>query len=248
MNGNRQARGRSLWLILYVRELICVALLLTASDGIADEPVNTSDFPDPSTAYFGLARAVARPDQPVRFAQLLEYQCEEEATCSGSDLFLTDGDRLVTGGVEGKRVYAWFRGRGKYLRGWLPAANVKELPFATHPASKMWDGTWTVGEVQKIIVKADSETSELMIDAYAEWHGGVNGEVTHTGGVHGKGIPDGNRLVIRNGRNAEDCVLELELVGEFLAAQDNMNCGGMNVSFSDVYIRNASAGDHAPSH
>jgi hypothetical protein len=100
--------------MLYVRELICVALLLTASDGIADEPVHTSDFPYPSTAYCRLARAVARLGQPVRFAQLLEYQCE------------------------------------------------------------------------------------------------------------------------------------LELVGEFLAAQDNMSCGGMNVSFSDVYTRNASAGDHAP--
>ena len=59
-------------LMLFVRELICVALLLTVSDGIADEPVNTSDFPDPSTAYFGFARAVARPGQPVRFAQLMD--------------------------------------------------------------------------------------------------------------------------------------------------------------------------------
>src|ERR1700691_2245067 len=156
MNGNRQGRERSLWLFLSVRELICVALLLTASDGIAGDPVNTSDFPDPSQAYFGLARAVAQPGKRVRFAQLLEYQCEEESTCSGRDLFLTDGDRLVTGGVEGKRVYAWFRGRGKYSRGWLPTANVKELPFATHSASKMWDGSWTVGEVRKIIIKADS--------------------------------------------------------------------------------------------
>ena len=235
MKGNRQARERSLWLFL------CVALLLTARDGIADEPVTTSDFPDPSQAYFGLAQVVARLGNPVHFAQLLEYQCEEESTCSGSDLFLTDGDRLVTGGVEGKRIYAWFRGRGKYLRGWLPAANVKELPFATHPASKMWDGTWTVGEVRKIIIKADSSTSELIIDAYAEWHGGVNGDVIHTGDVHGKAVPAGNRLVIRNGTSVWDCVLELELVDEFLAAQDNMNCGGMNVSFSDVYTRNTSA-------
>jgi hypothetical protein len=143
--------------------------------------------------------------------------------------------------VEGKRVYAWFRGRGNYLRGWLPAANVRDLPFATHPAPKMWVGTWTVGEVRKIIIKADSATSELIIDANAEWHGGLNGEVTHTGDVQGKGVPDGNRLVIRNGRSVEDCVLELELVGEFLAAQDNMHCGGMNVGFSDVYTRNASA-------
>jgi hypothetical protein len=241
MNGNRQACERSLWLFLRMRELICVALLLTASDGIAAEPVTTSDIPNPSHAYFGLAQVVARPGEPVRFVQLLEYQCEEESTCSGSDLFLMDGDRLVTGGVEGKRVYAWFRGRGKYLRGWLPAAKVKELPFAAHPASKMWDGTWTVGEVRKIIIKTDSATSELIIDAYAEWHGGVNGEVTHTGDVQGKGVPDENRLVIRSGRSVWDCVLELELVGEFLAAQDNMHCGGMNVSFSDVYTRNTSA-------
>ena len=241
MNGNRQARERSLWLFLCVRELICVALLLAASDGIAVEPVTTSDFPDPSQAYFGLARVVARPGKPVRFAQLMESQCEEESTCSGSDLFLTDGDRLVTGGVEGKRVYAWYRGRGKYLRGWLPAANVKELPFAPHPASKMWDGTWTVGEVRKIIIKADSATSELIIDAYAEWHGGVNGEVIHTGDVHGKAVPDRNRLVIRTGRSVWDCVLELELLDEFLAAQDNMHCGGMNVGFSDLYTRDASA-------
>jgi hypothetical protein len=238
MNVNRQARE---WSFLCVRELICVALLLTASDGIADEPVTTSDFPDPSQAYFGLAQVVARQGKPVRFAQLLEYRCPEESTCSGSDLFLTDGDRLVTGGLEGKRVYVWFRGRGKYLRGWLPAANVKELPFATRPASKMWDATWTVGEARKIIIKADTATSELIIDAHAEWHGGVNGEVTHSGDVQGKGVPDGNRLVIRNSRSVEDCVLEIELMGEFLAVQDNMHCGGMNVSFSDVYARNVNA-------
>jgi hypothetical protein len=241
MNDNRRARERSLRLFLYVRELCRAALLLTASVGVAAEPVTTSDFPNPSQVYFGLARVVARPGKPARFAQLLESQCAEESTCSESDLSLTDGDRLVTGGAEGNRVYAWFRGRGKYLRGWLPAANVKELPFATHPASKMWDGTWTVGEVSKIIIKADSSTSELIIAAYAEWHGGVNGEVIHTGDAQGKAVPDGNRLVIRTGKHPEDCVLELELVDEFLAAQDNMNCGGMNVSFSDVYTRNASA-------
>jgi hypothetical protein len=51
-------------------------------------------------------------------------------------------------------------------------------------------------------------------------------------------MPNGNRLVVRN----ENCVLELELVDEFLGAEDNMQCGGMNVSFSDVYTRNAGAG------
>jgi hypothetical protein len=56
MDGNRRARERSLWLFLYVRELCRAALLLTASVGVVAEPVTTSDFPNPSQVYFGLAR------------------------------------------------------------------------------------------------------------------------------------------------------------------------------------------------
>jgi hypothetical protein len=94
--------------------------------------------------------------------------------------------------------------------------------------------------VRKIIIKADPATSALTVVAHAGWHGGLNGEVIHTGHVQGKALPDRNRL-IRTGSQPEDCVLELELVAEFLAAQDNMHCGGMNVSFSDVYRRDAGA-------
>ena len=66
----------------------------------------------------------------------------------------------------------------------------------------------------------------------------ANGEqVVHTGDVAGKSAPDGNRLVVRGGSNPDDCVLELELVGEFMGAVDNMHCGGMNVGFSDAYTR-----------
>lgn len=224
-------------LTISVRHWRFPALLLMSSIAVAAQPATTSDFPDPAQAYFGLARVVAPPGHQVRFVQLLEYQCAEAASCSESDNFLSNGDRLVTGGVEGKRVYAWFRERGRYLRGWLPAANVKELSFARHPASKLWAGTWTVGEARRIVITADSATSELIVAADAKWYGGVNGEVIRTGDLQEKAIPDGNRLIIRTGEDPEDCILELELVDEFLAAQDNMHCGGMNVSFSDVYTR-----------
>jgi hypothetical protein len=230
---------RPWWLFLYARKLCRLTLLLTPSLGLAADPVTTSDFPAPSQ-YFGLARVAAQPGKPVRFTQLLEYHCAE-ASCPDSDLFVANGDRLIMGAVEGNRIHVWFRGGGKYLRGWLPAANVRRLPFTRHPASDKWDGTWTVGDVRKIIIKADAASSTLSVTAHAEWHGGINGEVTHTGDVQGRAVPDGNRLVIRSGGLPDGCVLELELVDEFLGAEDNMQCGGMNVGFSDVYTRDARA-------
>ena len=213
-----------------------VALLVAVSAGIAALSVTASKFPSPSAARFGLARVVALPKQVVRFAQLLESHCEGVSACSDRDLSVADGDLLVTGGAEGRRFYVWFRGRGKYLRGWLPAVNVKELPFDAHPASEKWEGTWTAEGMRKIVIGVDRATGELTVGAHAEWYGARldNGEqIIHTGDVQGKAAPDGNRVLIHQ----DDCVLELELVDAFLGAADNMRCGGMNVSFSDVYAR-----------
>lgn len=228
----------SLLPISWVRECCRLALLMAASVGVAAESATNSAFPDPSP-HFGLAEVVTRAGTPVRFVQLLEYHCK--TTCTDDDLSVMDGDRLVTDGMENRRVYAWFRGGGKYLRGWLPAANVKELRFARHPAYGKWQGTWMVGDARQIVIKAEPATNALAISASAEWHGGrlENGEqVIHTGDMQGKATPAGNRLVVRD----ENCVMELELVDEFLGAEDNMQCGGMNVSFSDVYTRDASTG------
>lgn len=122
----------------------------------------------------------------MRFAQLLESHCEGAPACSDRDLSVADADRLVTGGTEGKRAYAWFRGGGKYLRGWLPAANVKELPFDSHPAPEKWEGTWTAGGVRTIVIGVDRATRELTVAAHAEWYGARldNGQqVIHTGDI-----------------------------------------------------------------
>lgn len=195
----------------------------------------------------GLARVAARPGQPVHFVQLLDYECQPGLECSDKDLFVVDGDRLVTGGAEGQRVYVWFRGRGKSMGGWLPAAHVKNLPLDTNPTLEKWEGTWTVGDVRKIVIAEDPTTHQLTITANAKWYGAQleNGsQVIHTGDVSGKALREGNRLSIRGGDDAAGCVLEVELVDEFLAAEDNMHCGGMNVGFTDVYTRDAGRGQY----
>src|SRR5215469_14665049 len=89
------------------RGLRSVVLLLAASAAAAGLPAAASESPSPTKAHSGLARVVARPGQAVRFAQLLESQCEGASACSDRDLSVAGGDRLVTGGTEERRVYVW---------------------------------------------------------------------------------------------------------------------------------------------
>lgn len=216
-----------------------VALVMAGGVSLCAGPiaVATSASAPSFQLNVGLATVVARLGKPVHFVQLLE--CYPDSACSDKDAFVVNGDRVVTGEAEGQRVYVWFRGRGKSLRGWLPAAHVKNLPLDTNPALEKWKGTWTVGDVRKIVIKVGSTAHQLTITGHAKWYGArlENGyQVIHTGDVRGKALPDGNRVIIRDADDS-DCVLELELVDEFLAAEDNMHCGGMNVSFGDVYTR-----------
>jgi hypothetical protein len=221
-------------------------LLLAVSGAIAAEPDVTPKAPGSPTPNFGLAEVVARPGKAVHFTQLLESECEPAPGCSDQDYFVEAGDQLVTLGKEGNRVYAWFRGRGMRMRGRLPAANVKALSIDQHPTIERWAGEWSAGAERKISIKLDTATRQLAVAANAEWYGAMlaNGEqVVHTGYVVGKAAPDGNQLVIRSGSQSEDCVLTLEIVGEYMGALDNMHCGGMNVGFSDAYTRHADEGN-----
>lgn len=218
-----------------------IAFWVVSSVSLGAESITSPSAVAPSHLAAGLARVVAQPGKAVHFVQLLEYECQPALECSDKDVFVVNGDRVVTGGSEGQRVYVWVRGRGMSMRGWLPAAHVKNLPLDTNPRLEKWEGTWRVSGVREIVIAVDPATRQLTITANAKWYGGQleNGDqVIHTGDVHGKALPDGNRLIIQ-GDHGSECVLELELVDEFLAAEDNMHCGGMNVSFGDVYTRDA---------
>lgn len=222
--------------------LWCAVLLLAASRAMTAEP-NTADFPA-SEAYFGLAQVSESPGAVVHFVRLLEYQCETDAPCSDKSLFVVGGDKLLTGGTDSEGVYAWYRVGRKYLRGWLPPGKIKNLPFDRNPALRSWEGTWTAGTAQRIVIKVETGSHQLTVGARAEWYGtrlADGQQVVHKGDVTGSATPEGNRLVIRSGDKPYQCVLVLELVGEILGAEDNMHCGGMNVGFSDAYVRDAAA-------
>ena len=55
----------------------------------------------------------------------------------------------------------------------------------------------------------------------------------HVGEVHAEAAPAGNVLALRD----DPCALTLRLVGHYLVAADNGECGGANVRFDGVYRR-----------
>ncbi len=52
--------------------------------------------------------------------------------------------------------------------------------------------------------------------------------------MSGTATPKGYTVVFA-GKDPADCRVTLTLLPPFLLAGDNMNCGGMNVSFTGVY-------------
>jgi hypothetical protein len=66
------------------------------------------------------------------------------------------------------------------------------------------------------------------------------------GGFEGSAQPVGARLAYGEKydgakppeeMNSTECLVRLWLIGDYLMAEDNRNCGGMNVSFIGVYRR-----------
>ena len=96
-----------------------------------------------------------------------------------------------------------------------------------------WDGNWRDGD-NSIAVRIDG--ARLTASGEAYWpsaHPSPKQRPSgpNLGDMSGTATPDGNTVVFA-GKDPADCRVSLTLLPPFLLAADNMNCGGMNVSFS----------------
>jgi hypothetical protein len=80
-------------------------------------------------------------------------------------------------------------------------------------------------------IRRDGKSASLKVKGYAIWQGvGANVRV---GGVEAAAQPQGNELVVVE----EECQVSLKLVGDYLVANDNSGCGGVNVRLNGVFRR-----------
>ncbi|NML07961.1 hypothetical protein [Sphingomonas sp. G-3-2-10] len=151
--------------------------------------------------------------------------------------YVVAGDRLVAGEVRGKYRLVTFvpAGGGRHTTGWIESAALTRvsLPRAT-PAS--WIGDWTgwyadiaiARGARRGVLKASGEATYGMHDKDRVARGAIN-----FGSFDGEAQPSGDRILFSD----ELCTVSLRLLGTYLLATDNGNCGGLNVSFSGVYRR-----------
>lgn len=125
--------------------------------------------------------------------------------------------------------------------GWMLSSRLRAITPDLHPPVSAWTGTWTPlgvkkqprDAITKLVISPGAAPESLKVQGEAYWFGAVvHGErVMHDGAVEGEGRAHENRLHVAEG----GCEVNLALIGGFLNAQDNRECGGMNVTFTGVW-------------
>ena len=168
------------------------------------------------------------------------YFSGEEEGCPGASAkcrqkaYLVPGDEVLTSRTFGDWVCAWYQpARGPETVGWLPADRLSVAEPDARPPLAAWLGAWGFYS-NSLRLSRGRQAGALQIAGDATWVG-VNPGNVHVGEVSGEAVPAGH--VLNVGAGDDDCRLTLRLVGPYLVASDNKQCGGVNVTFDGVYRR-----------
>jgi hypothetical protein len=212
------------------RQMIVIALAVALGASCAHAAENTDDgcrlFPDPDTPGLGLARVTAahrvrlnddpRPDCLVR--------------CSKAQL--VRGDIVLTERSHESYVCAYFLGPdGRQATGWIRSSDLTPLPIHSAPQLRAWTGGWVRDENH---IHLSVQGRDLAVHGEAIWYAGVKGvDDPFTGEVDGVSRPTGASVAFKD----DDCRVKLRLIGPYLVADDNRQCGGQGVGFGGAFRR-----------
>jgi hypothetical protein len=183
---------------------------------------------------FRTARVTGRKGSRVHFSGDEEGCPGASAKCR-QKAYVVAGDEVLTSRTFGDWVCAWYQpARGSETVGWLPAHQLGVAEPAARPPLAAWLGAWGFYDNSLRLTRA-RRAGALRVEGDATWVGANPGNV-HVGDVSGEAAPAGNVLEVGGG-DEHDCRLKLRLVGSYLVASDNRQCGGVNVTFDGVYRR-----------
>lgn len=175
--------------------------------------------------------------------------CPAMTAACRAKAFVVPGDRVIQARTERGFACVDYIGRkGADRAGWLAADRV--IPTVVAPvAIGDWLGDWSREEAS-ITIKAGKATGTLSVHGDATYGSldpdRVKRGAVNVGEIDGVRAPDGPALSFAVGDKATlpvdkaeegDCKVWLRRLGPYLLADDNLLCGGMNVSFRGVYTR-----------
>ena len=184
---------------------------------------------------FGLARIASDKSHFVKDSD--PEKCPDAAGCE-EKAYVVKGDLVATTRTYKQWTCAAYP-KGGGTTEWIRTADLATVDVAAHPELKDWLGKWVDGKgpgANSIRLSAGTRPGTLAVHGSACW----GRDCQHTGSIAATAKPDGKVVAFSEGDTATDCHLSLVLLGPYLVATDDNQCGGMNVSFSDVYYRTGS--------
>ncbi|MGH6840744.1 MAG: hypothetical protein ACREDV_01415, partial [Methylocella sp.] len=162
--------------------------------------------------------------------------------------FLVPGDDVLLIAADGPYVCATFKSQGgTETSGWLPQPAL-QIVAPDAPAVQHWEGKWRRDGEAEIVLK--SRGGILKVSGEASWGSfdpqRVKMGAVNVGELDGEGKPKDQTLAIGYdpgssglppAQDGTDCAARLKLYGRYLTVEDNGACGGMNVSFTGLYVR-----------
>ena len=185
--------------------------------------------------------------------------CPSSAPECRDRAYLVPGDQVIVSQAHGDFACAsYVNPKGLVRAGWLPRTALANSPDQTGTRLEDWVGRWRAPE-QTIVIREATPAGMLKIQGEATFGAlstdRVNRGAVNTGSIEAVAKPQGSALAFTMGPNATlpynqgaetDCRVRLRLLGPFLLAQDNRNCGGLNVSFSGAYRKGITSNSKVP--
>jgi hypothetical protein len=186
-------------------------------------------FPQESETY-RIAHVTGTAKQKAYFYNDDRDDCPGGKGCA-SKSYVIAGDELIVSRNYGNWACSWYAPvKGAPTVGWI-ATDRLEFAAADGPAAS-WTGRWKYYDDSIDITRG--ARGALIVKGKAFWHG--LGDNIHFGDLDHKATPAGNVLKLGEDEREEyACKATLRRVGRYLIASDNMNCGGVNVTFTGVY-------------
>lgn len=218
-------------LIILMLLLAMPILTFAQLEGNPENWCRNGFFPRESQEY-SLGKIKAKKGERIYFYGDDE-NCPNGKNCRQKS-YLIAGNEVIVSRKFGNWACGWYQPKkGSETVGWISLKNLEFTPMVQGVES--YAGKWTFYD-NDIEIKKTKDPKVFDITGMAFWKG--MGDNINTGELDGKAVWNQQNLVY----GAEDkseyaCKVRIDLVWKYLIVSDNFNCGGLNVTFSGVYLK-----------
>ncbi len=164
--------------------------------------------------------------------------CPTDGKCKKNRYLIKGDSVLVSKLLNNKWACVRNLDKRKVRHGWVKLTDLKPVAEKKSIGGiKRWEGLWTNCTTGALDIRA--KNNETWITGSAIWNGGEHAS-NNEGSVKGKLVisRDIESAYVRSGKEEYDCLVNMKLItNKYMVVTDNKQCGGTNVRFDGIYVR-----------